>query len=416
MNDKLVKSGLAAVSTIGFLLLGSCSSTPPNDAIFNSRGGHVPPPTSAGNTVNLTKPVVAPAPTPGNNGLILNNNGPGAGIVIDDSTPPPAQDFSFQSPAVNKVTYKVQKNDSLWKVARNHGVSMQDLARENNLTTKSQLKIGQTLTLPAGARLIPESQRKPIKSSATSKSSAGSQKYKVKKGDSLSVIAYKYKTTVAALKSSNGLSSNTIRVNQTLTIPNKNSPRSTSGMGSSNSGSNSGFKATGNVYTVKKGDSLSVIAHKHGTTVSKLKQANGLKSNNIIVGKKLVLPGGSKKATPPKKSNKQKDLEKEIFGVKPKSKPKKKEEPKEMVQDNTNPFEVKEPETNNNEAPAEVKKENQTPPPSMKVMDVLVVESDTLESLANDFNTTVELIKKANPKVKGNEDLKPGSVIKVPRG
>lgn len=410
MNDKLVKSGLAAVSTFGFLLLGSCSSTPPNDAIFNSRGGHVPPPTSAGNSVNLTKPVVAPAPVNNNSGLILNNTGPGAGIVIDDSNPPPAQDFNFQSPVVSKVSYKVQKNDSLWKVARNHGVSMQDLARENNLTTKSQLKIGQTLTLPAGARLIPASQRTPIKSSGTSKSSTGSQKYKVKKGDSLSVIAYKYKTTVTALKSANGISSNTIRVNQTLTIPNSNKARSTQGMGSSNSG-NSSLKATGNVYTVKKGDSLSVIAYKHGTTVSKLKQANGLKSNNIIVGKKLVLPGGSKKVKPPRQSQKQKDLENEILGD---PKPPKEEPKKVMVKDNdVNPFEVKEPKKD--DPPAVVKEENKTPL-NMKVMDVLVVESDTLESLANDFNTTVELIKKANPKVKGNEDLKPGSVIKVPRG
>jgi LysM repeat protein len=48
-------------------------------------------------------------------------------------------------------------------------------------------------------------------------------------------------------------------------------------------------------------------------------------------------------------------------------------------------------------------------------MDVLVVESDTLDSLSNDFNTTKELILKANQSVKSNGDLKPGMVIKVPR-
>ncbi|MCM8539167.1 MAG: LysM peptidoglycan-binding domain-containing protein [Lentisphaeraceae bacterium] len=404
MNDKLVKSGLAAVSTIGFLLLGSCSSTPPNDAIFNSRGGHMPPPTTAGNSLNLTKPVVSPGPANPSPGIILNNTGPGAGIIIDDNIAPPAPNLNYQSPAVSKVTYKVQKNDSLWKVARNHGVSMQDLARENNLTTKSQLKIGQTLTLPPGARFVPEAQRTPVKSSP--KSSGGSQSYKVKKGDSLSVIAYKYNTSVSAIKSANSLSSNTIRVNQTLTIPNGNKARSTVGMGSGNSG---GVQATGNVYTVKKGDSLSVIAHKHGTTVSKIKQANGLKSNNIIVGKKLVLPGGSKTVKTPKPSETQKKIEAELFGTKPEPK----KEPKKMVEDNS--FQVKE-EPKNEEPPAEVKKENTTAATDMKTMDVLVVESDTMESLANDFNTTVELIKKANPKVKGNEDLKPGSVIKVPRG
>ena len=48
----------------------------------------------------------------------------------------------------------------------------------------------------------------------------------------------------------------------------------------------------------------------------------------------------------------------------------------------------------------------------LKTMDVLVVESDSWESLANDFNTRADLIRLLN-KDKG---LKPGTVIKVPRG
>lgn len=406
MKDNMVKSGLAAVSTFGFLLLGSCSSTPPNDAIFNSRGGHMPPPRTAGNSVDLTKPVdTAPV---SNEGLILNNTGNNAGIIIEENTKPPMKDFSFQSPSVAKMTYKVKRGDSLWEVANNHGVSMQDLARENSLTTKSQLKIGQTLTLPPGAKFIPPSERKTPKSS-TPNVGGGSQSYKVKKGDSLSVIAYKFKTTTSALKSANNLKSDVIRVNQTLVIPNSNKPRSTSNMGSGNSGSST-VKATGNVYTVKKGDSLSVIAHKQGTTVSKIKAANGLKSDNIWVGQKIVIPGG-KTIKPTKKSDKQAEIEKELF-TKP-EKVTKKEEP--MKKEDDNPFAVKPKE----EPKTEPKKETKTepkPPANMNVMDVLVVESDTLESLANDFNTTVELIKKANPNVKGNEDLKPGAVIKVPRG
>ena len=410
MNEKLVKSGLAAVSTVGFLLLGSCSTTPPNDAIFNSRGGHMPPPSQAGNSsASLTKPVV-PVVDNSQPGLILNNNtGPQTGIVIEDNVAPPALDMSFKSPAVNKMSYKVQRGDSLWKVARNHGVSMQDLARENSLTTKSQLRIGQNLTLPPGARLLQESEKTPLKSS--SKSSGGSQKYKVKKGDSLSVIAWKYKSSVSAIKSASGLKSNTIRVNQVLTIPNKNSARSTASMKSSSTKKSSGsFSATGNVYTVKKGDSLGVIAQRHGVKISAIKQANGLKSNNIIAGSKLVIPGGKKISTPTEKSSTQQKIEEELFGntsTKKTEPDKKMEEDNPFAEDNTGT--QKEPGT-------EVVEKKPEPVAPKNVMDVLVVESDTLESLANDFNTTVELIKKANPKVTGNEDLKPGSVIKVPRG
>jgi nucleoid-associated protein YgaU len=43
-------------------------------------------------------------------------------------------------------------------------------------------------------------------------------------------------------------------------------------------------------YTVKKGDTLSGIARKYGTTVAKIKAANGLKSDLIRDGKSLKVP------------------------------------------------------------------------------------------------------------------------------
>jgi lipid-binding SYLF domain-containing protein len=48
----------------------------------------------------------------------------------------------------------------------------------------------------------------------------------------------------------------------------------------------------GKYYEVKSGDSLYVIAKKHGTTVDELMKLNDLKDkNHIYVGQKLVLPG-----------------------------------------------------------------------------------------------------------------------------
>lgn len=53
-----------------------------------------------------------------------------------------------------------------------------------------------------------------------------------------------------------------------------------------------GFAAQ--TYTVKKGDTLSGIAKKHGTTVAVLQKANGLKSPDIIrTGQILSIPSGS---------------------------------------------------------------------------------------------------------------------------
>ena len=43
-------------------------------------------------------------------------------------------------------------------------------------------------------------------------------------------------------------------------------------------------------YTVKKGDSLSVIAERYNTKVAIIKAHNGLKNDNIRIGQKLVIP------------------------------------------------------------------------------------------------------------------------------
>ncbi|MFA6560816.1 MAG: LysM peptidoglycan-binding domain-containing protein [Verrucomicrobiia bacterium] len=62
-------------------------------------------------------------------------------------------------------------------------------------------------------------------------------------------------------------------------------------------------KATSS-YTVVKGDTLSGIAHKNGTTVTALKQANNLSSDTIRIGQKLTVPSpqesGQKVAAPHK--------------------------------------------------------------------------------------------------------------------
>ena len=77
MKSKLIRYGLTAISIIGFLLLGSCSSHKPNDAIFNSRGGHMPNPGFNG-AVAITKP-----PVDNTQPILLNDNNsnPAGGIL-----------------------------------------------------------------------------------------------------------------------------------------------------------------------------------------------------------------------------------------------------------------------------------------------------------------------------------------------
>lgn len=49
---------------------------------------------------------------------------------------------------------------------------------------------------------------------------------------------------------------------------------------------------------IQRGDSLSVLARRHGTTIDALKQANNLSSNRLIAGRTLELPGKIAESAP----------------------------------------------------------------------------------------------------------------------
>lgn len=110
--------------------------------------------------------------------------------------------------------------------------------------------------------------------------------YTVVSGDTLSGIAARYGTTVAALASLNGISNpNLIRVGQVLRLSGTTSKPSTPAASS------------GKTYTVVRGDTLSGIAQRFGTTWQTLQALNGIKNPNLInVGQKIKLPGGAAKS------------------------------------------------------------------------------------------------------------------------
>lgn len=63
----------------------------------------------------------------------------------------------------------------------------------------------------------------------------------------------------------------------------------------SSSGKSHGNISNCEQYEVQKGDTLSLISQAFGTTVRKLKELNGLKSDNLRVGQKLLVPAPSRK-------------------------------------------------------------------------------------------------------------------------
>ena len=146
-------------------------------------------------------------------------------------------------------TYTVQKGDSLWSIAKQFGVAVDEIKKANNLTT-NMLSIGQVLSIPT----VEES----------------SNVYIVQKGDSLYKIAGKYNTTVNELIKLNNLTSQNLSIGQKLLIPT--------------------IEEVEDVYIVKSGDTLYKLASIYNTSIDDLMKINNLTSNILSIGQILKLP------------------------------------------------------------------------------------------------------------------------------
>lgn len=151
----------------------------------------------------------------------------------------------------NDNYYVVKSGDTLWSIARKYNLSVNELKALNNLSSN---------VLNVGQRLIVGKE--------------SSNNYVVSAGDTLWAIARKFNVSVDDIKALNNLSSNNLSIGMTLKIP----PYS-----------NKKNEET-NVYVVKSGDSLWSIARMFNSTVDEIKSLNGLKSNVLRIGQRLVVP------------------------------------------------------------------------------------------------------------------------------
>ena len=120
--------------------------------------------------------------------------------------------------------------------------------------------------------------------------------YTVQRGDSLSRIAKKHGVTVAALAAANNLDTKALlRLGQSLVVPAPSKRAAAAPAPAAALDIPAGESAT---YVVAKGDSLSKIAAKHGTSVRALQSANKLSSTTIRVGQKLRVPKAGAVAAP----------------------------------------------------------------------------------------------------------------------
>lgn len=161
---------------------------------------------------------------------------------------------------MNNKTYTVKKGDTLYGISKQFNTSAQKIRELNNLKNDN--------IVPSQVLIISEN-------NGTNPNECVI--YTIKKGDSLYEIAKKYNTSIDAIKRYNNLTTNNLSIGQKIRIPcniedndDKVMPKYIS-------------------YTVKAGDNLYNIAKKYNTTVDKIKRDNNLQSNNLTIGKILLI-------------------------------------------------------------------------------------------------------------------------------
>lgn len=153
--------------------------------------------------------------------------------------------------------YVVRQGDTLSGIAQRHGSSVSAIRQLNQLKS-NQLRIGQQLSIPGPTGL-----------QATLASAAPaplSRTHKVGSGDTLSGLAVRYGVTAAQLRAWNQLSSDRLKVGQTLRI-----------------------QADTTRYVVRAGDTLSTIARKHKVSIRQLENWNPSRDKLLKPGQTLTL-------------------------------------------------------------------------------------------------------------------------------
>lgn len=176
--------------------------------------------------------------------------------------------------AFGKLTSR--KGETRATLAKRAGLTVTQLNAYNRslrVAKSGRVVSGQTVLVPtravlAAARSVPDPSVERYGSSRVS--------HVVRRGESLSTIARKYRTSVATLKRLNGLKKTVIYPGQVIVV-----------RGGSTSTRVASSRATNGVYRVQPGDTLSGIARANGVSVADLKRLNGLNGDAIRAGQRL---------------------------------------------------------------------------------------------------------------------------------
>jgi len=204
------------------------------------------------------------------------------------------------------VSYRVKNDDSLLGIADLFNSRVSDIRNWNNIPYTTTILVGQELKI-----YVPEEMKDyyasldktteiettnnvvTTKNTKTTKNS-GIVYHKIRRGETLGLIAAKYGVSVNQLRDWNNISGNKIMSGKNLRIyPDGNTSYVTV-----NETKNT-VTTKNNIYKykVKRGDNLSEISEKFGVTVQQVKKWNNISGDNIAAGKTLKIYNSTKSSS-----------------------------------------------------------------------------------------------------------------------
>jgi len=220
------------------------------------------------------------------------------------------------------VQHRVRRGETLSGIAAQYHVSATQLAKANDISRKRLLRQGMVLTVPAAARTLapaevdaddprastayvpPRTIKTPASLDAESYAE-GRSRHTVRRGETLEKIAAQYGVTVDDIKRWNHITTSRVRRGTRLAIRTGDAAVPSPEQLAADSARVAALKppparrksrshrsgvGAGPTITVQSGDTLGAIARRHGTTVARLKQLNGLQTSRIRAGQRLRVP------------------------------------------------------------------------------------------------------------------------------
>lgn len=154
----------------------------------------------------------------------------------------------------------------------------------SNMVASNAIAVHTPDSLPTNEVVIP--QQETVAPSAA-------KEYTVVKNDNYVKIAKAHGITVAALTKANpNVDPKKLKITQKLVIPapEPKVEKKEEGQKAIEGNAPKTTTSAATTYTIKSGDTLNKIAKAHGTTIQALQAANGMKTTQLQVGKKLKIP------------------------------------------------------------------------------------------------------------------------------